>query len=52
LFILLKTLDENPSIKELSVIWLYDADDEDHLETGHFYEDKLHRTKFRYTAAA
>jgi SiaC family regulatory phosphoprotein len=52
LFILLKTLDENPSIKDLSVIWRYDEDDEDHLETGHFYEDKLNRIKFSYTAAA
>lgn len=52
LFILLKTLDENPSIKDLSVTWRYDEDDEDHLETGHFYEDKLNRIKFCFAAAA
>jgi hypothetical protein len=52
LFILLKTLDENSYIKELSVIWRYDEDDEDHLETGHFYEDKLNRIKFKYAVAA
>lgn len=52
LFTLLKTLDENESIKDLAVVWHYDEDDEDHLETGHFYEDKLNRTKFLYASAA
>jgi hypothetical protein len=52
LFTLLKTLDENESVIDLSIVWHYDEDDEDHLETGQFYEDKLSRAKFLYASAA
>lgn len=48
LFSLLKNLDENCCIEEIKVRWLYEEDDEDHLETGEFYEDRLNRIKFEY----
>jgi len=49
LYILLKTLDDNPSIEDISIIWNYDEDDEDHLEAGRFFEDRLARIKFSYS---
>lgn len=52
LFALLRKLEENCSIKELIVNWHYEEDDEDHYDTGLFYEEKLYRTKFNYFAAA
>jgi hypothetical protein len=48
LFKLLCLLDENDVIQELIVNWHYEADDEDHYETGLIYQEKLHRTKFNY----
>lgn len=48
LFSLLKNLDENCSIEEINVRWLYEEDDEDHLETGELFEDKLSRVNFEY----
>ena len=48
LYLLLKSLQSNCVIKELEVIWHYEEDDEDHLETGQVYEEKLKRLKFRY----
>ena len=52
LFALLRKLEENNSIEELTVKWHYEEDDEDHYDTGLFYEEKLSRTKFIYLAAA
>jgi hypothetical protein len=52
LYTLLKTLDESPLITDLSIVWHYDEDDEDHLETGHFYEDKLSKARFSYAVVA
>ncbi len=51
LFNLLRTLDENNSIEEFIVNWHYESDDEDHFETGQFFEEKLQRTKFNYVVA-
>jgi hypothetical protein len=48
LYLMLKSLSLNCSVKELDVIWHYEEDDEDHLETGQVYEEKLRRIKFRY----
>ncbi|MBN2348682.1 MAG: DUF1987 domain-containing protein [Bacteroidales bacterium] len=48
LFILLKKLEENEAIQNIIVNWHYDEDDEDHLDTGEIFEDKLNRTKFNY----
>lgn len=52
LFALLRKLEENCIIEELTVNWHYEADDEDHYDTGLFYEEKLYRTKFNYHTAA
>jgi hypothetical protein len=48
LYALLKVLDQNCGIEEIKVRWLYEVDDEDHLETGEFFEDKLDRVKFEF----
>lgn len=48
LFAFLRILDDNCAIESVTVRWYYEADDEDHLETGEFYNDKLKRTKFEY----
>lgn len=48
LFSFLKILDDNCSIEDIKVRWFYEEDDEDHLETGEFYEDKLNRVSFEY----
>ena len=52
LFSLLRKLEENCLIEELTVNWHYEEDDEDHYDTGLFYEEKLSRTKFNYHVAA
>ncbi len=48
LFNILKCLDEKPEIKEIAVIWHYEEDDEDHLETGLIFADQLNRVAFTY----
>ena len=48
LFSLLTKLDENCSIDDIKVNWYYDEDDEEHLETGEMYEDRLERVEFNY----
>jgi hypothetical protein len=45
---ILKTLDNNDSIKELIINWHYEADDEDALESGQIFEDLLIKAEFRY----
>jgi hypothetical protein len=48
LFKLLRKLEENCLIEELTIIWHYEEDDEDHYETGQLFEERLQRTKFVY----
>ncbi len=48
MFILLKKLEENCLIDELIVNWHYEEDDEDHLETGQVFDEKLGRIRFNY----
>lgn len=48
LFSLLRQLDENCEIEQIKVIWHYEHDDEDHLETGEFYQEKLNRVQFEF----
>ena len=48
MFKLLRKLEENCLIEELTVNWHYEEDDEDHYETGLLFEEKLYRTKFIY----
>ena len=52
LFSLLRRLEENCLIKELVVNWYFEEDDEDHYDTGLFFEEKLYRTKFVYREVA
>lgn len=52
LFSLLKKLEENSKIRELTVNWFFEEDDEDHYDTGLFFEEKLIRCKFNYQAVA
>jgi hypothetical protein len=48
LYSLLKALEDNTTIKSLQVNWHYDEDDDDHLETGQFFEERLTRAIFKY----
>jgi hypothetical protein len=52
LFKLLRKLEENCLIEDLSVNWHYEEDDEDHFETGQLFEEKLYRTKFNFYSFA
>ena len=52
LFSLLRQLEENCAIKELVVNWYFEEDDEDHYDTGLFFEEKLYRTRFNYMEVA
>ncbi len=48
LFSLLEKIESKKEFESVKVNWHYDEDDEDHLETGHFFEQKLDRTEFTY----
>jgi hypothetical protein len=48
LFSLLEKLEGKKEFETVKVNWHYEEDDEDHLETGHFFEQKLERTEFNY----
>lgn len=48
LYSLLNRLDENCMISDLKVNWYYEEDDEEHLETGEMFEDRLERISFSY----
>jgi hypothetical protein len=48
LFGLLRMLEENCSIHEITVNWHYEEDDEDHYDTGLMFEERLTRVKFNY----
>jgi hypothetical protein len=43
---LLKILDSKSGIKQFNVIWLYETDDEDILEMGQLFEEKLLKARF------
>jgi hypothetical protein len=45
---LLIQLDKNPDIGQIIVNWHYDEDDEDHLETGKMFEQRLDRVSFEF----
>lgn len=46
---LLKMLDKNPHITDLTIIWRYEEDDEDILESGQIYEEFLMKARFQYS---
>lgn len=48
LYSLLNRLDENDEITDIKVNWFYEEDDEEHLETGEMFEDRLERAHFNY----
>jgi hypothetical protein len=52
LFSILELLESKKEIETLKVNWYYEEDDEDHLETGHIFEQKLDRTEFTYIRLA
>ena len=49
---LLRLLDANSSIRELTVNWCYEKDDEDTLEIGQIFEERLLKASFRYSEYA
>jgi hypothetical protein len=52
LYSLIRMLDINTKIESIIVKWLYERDDDDHLETGELYEDKLCRVEFEYIVSS
>ena len=48
MFDLLNQLEKNEDIGQLKVNWYYEEDDEDHLDTGKLFEQKLDKTEFEY----
>ena len=52
LFSLLRRIEENCLVKELVVNWYFEEDDEDHYETGLFFQEKLSRARFNYRQVA
>ena len=45
---LLKALDKNSDIRELTVNWFFEQDDDDALECGQIFEESLRKANFRY----
>jgi hypothetical protein len=43
---LLKNMDANANIKEFNVYWRFEIDDEDILEIGQIFEERLKKAKF------
>jgi hypothetical protein len=48
LYEILSIIDFNYSVNEFDVIWIFETHDEDILEKGKIFEEKLKRTKFQY----
>jgi hypothetical protein len=48
LLYLLKILDANSSVRELTINWCYEKGDEDALEIGQVFEELLLKASFRY----
>ena len=45
---ILRTIDSNNLVKEFDVIWNFETDDEDILEKGQIFEEKLFKARFIY----
>ena len=45
---ILRTIDSNNLVKEFDVIWNFETDDEDILEKGQIFEEKLRKARFIY----
>lgn len=48
MYILFKTLTENPLIKKVRANWYYAEDDEDMLDSGQYYKSLLPTIEFRF----
>ena len=48
LYALLNLLDDDDAIEEINVNWFYEEDDEEHLETGELFQERLEKTHFNY----
>ena len=48
LLYVLKILDANNSIKKLTINWYYEEGDEEALESGMIFEERLLKAEFRY----
>jgi hypothetical protein len=46
----LRTIEFNEHIKNITVNWHYELEDEDHIEMGKIFEESTSRTKFNYVA--
>jgi hypothetical protein len=49
---LMKVIDDNSIIQEFNVIWSFENHDEDILEKGHIFEEKLIKARFLYKKLA
>jgi hypothetical protein len=49
---LLKTIDDNNHVKNFTVNWLFESDDEDILEKGLIFEERLMKARFMYSTSA
>ena len=45
---LLRTIDNNDKVQEFEVIWHFEEDDEDTLEKGQLFEERLKKARFTY----
>jgi hypothetical protein len=45
---ILKIIDSNDAVHEFDIIWKFETDDEDILEMGQMFEEKLKKAKFLY----
>jgi hypothetical protein len=45
---MLKVIDANINIKDFDVFWHFETDDEDILEMGQIFEERLHKANFYY----
>jgi len=48
----LSKLEDNIAVRHITVNWYYEADDEEHYDTGVFISEKLTRTEFHYFITA
>jgi hypothetical protein len=52
LLLMLKAMDNNKAIGQMTVIWHYDKDDEDALVNGQVFEKSLPKAMFRFSPNA
>ena len=45
---LLRCMENRKEIKDISVMWYYEEEDEEHFELGEIIRQKLNRTRFNY----